>query len=126
MVFANADRETFVSVATLAAAIGRSEKTVRRALGRLYEANLVGYLCAPRTDATKKGRALSECRRVGGARGEEGARVRENAGAARGFRRNFTLTAPRCAHWNRRTDLGFNVRRRYSIALSSKIGESPR
>jgi hypothetical protein len=44
-------------------------------------------------------------RRVGGARGEEGARVRENAGAARGFRRNFTLTAPRCAHWNRRTDL---------------------
>ncbi len=36
MVFANGERETFVSVDTLAAAINRSVKTVRRALGRLY------------------------------------------------------------------------------------------
>ncbi len=37
MVFANGDRETFVSVDTLAGAINRSEKTVRRAIGRLCE-----------------------------------------------------------------------------------------
>jgi hypothetical protein len=52
MVFANADRETFVSVATLAATIGRSEKTVRRALGRLYEAGEV----TPRIEVTHWGR----------------------------------------------------------------------
>jgi hypothetical protein len=52
MVFANADRETFVSVTTLAAAIGRSEKTVRRALGRLYEAGEV----TPRIQVTPWGR----------------------------------------------------------------------
>jgi hypothetical protein len=52
MVFANADRETFVSVATLAAAIGRSEKTVRRALSRLYEAGEV----TPRIEVTHWGR----------------------------------------------------------------------
>ena len=52
MVFANADRETFVSVTTLAAAIGRSEKTVRRALGRLYEAGEV----TPRIEVTPWGR----------------------------------------------------------------------
>jgi hypothetical protein len=52
MVFANADRETFVSVATVAAAIGRSEKTVRRALSRLYEAGEV----TPRIDVTAWGR----------------------------------------------------------------------
>ncbi len=52
MVFANADRQTFVSVATLAAAVGRSEKTVRRALSRLYEAGEV----TPRIEVTAWGR----------------------------------------------------------------------
>jgi DNA-binding transcriptional ArsR family regulator len=52
MVFANGDRETYVSVATLAAAIGRSEKTVRRALSRLYAAGLV----TPRIEVTEWGR----------------------------------------------------------------------
>jgi len=52
MLFANGDRETFVSVATLAAAIGRSEKTVRRALSRLYAAGEV----TPRIEVTACGR----------------------------------------------------------------------
>jgi hypothetical protein len=47
-----ADRETFVSVTTLAAAIGRSERTVRRALSRLYEAGEV----TPRIEVTAWGR----------------------------------------------------------------------
>ena len=52
MLFANSDRETFVSVATLAAAIGRSQKTVRRALSRLYETGEV----TPRIEVTPWGR----------------------------------------------------------------------
>ena len=52
MVFANGERETFVSVATLAAATGRSEKTVRRALSRLYAAGEV----TPRLEVTAWGR----------------------------------------------------------------------
>jgi predicted transcriptional regulator len=52
MVFANGDRETFVSVSTLAAAIGRSEKTIRRALSRLYKAGEV----VPRIEVTAWGR----------------------------------------------------------------------
>ncbi len=52
LVFANGDRETFVSVATLAAAIGRSEKTIRRALSRLYAAGEV----TPRLEVTAWGR----------------------------------------------------------------------
>src|SRR5260370_7286149 len=38
MVFANGDRETYVSVTTLAGAVGRSEKTVPPALSRLSPA----------------------------------------------------------------------------------------
>src|SRR5258708_10984563 len=53
MVFVNGDRETYVSVTTLAAAVGRSEKTVRRALSRLYAAGEV----TPRIEVT------SWCRR---------------------------------------------------------------
>src|SRR5258708_3918695 len=53
MVFVNGDRETYVSVPPLAAAVGRSEKTVRRALSRLYAAGEV----TPRIEVT------SWCRR---------------------------------------------------------------
>ncbi len=52
MVFANGERETFVSVATLASATGRSEKTIRRALSRLYAAGEV----TPRLEVTAWGR----------------------------------------------------------------------
>jgi len=52
MVFANGDRETYVSVTTLAGAVGRSEKTVRRALSRLYAAGEV----TPRIEVTTRGR----------------------------------------------------------------------
>ncbi len=52
MVFVNGDRETYVSVTTLAAAVGRSEKTVRRALSRLYAAGEV----TPRIEVTSWGR----------------------------------------------------------------------
>jgi hypothetical protein len=52
MVFANGEHQTYVSVSTLAAAIGRSEKTVRRALSRLYAAGEV----TPRIEVTAWGR----------------------------------------------------------------------
>jgi hypothetical protein len=52
LVFANRDRMTFVSVETLASAINRSEKTVRRALRRLAERGEVTW----RTETTWWGR----------------------------------------------------------------------
>src|SRR5258708_1874230 len=56
MVFVNGDRETYVSVTTLAAAVGRSEKTVRRALSRLYAGGDVTAPIAVRAGVTVRRR----------------------------------------------------------------------